>query len=161
MPLVDWLMLGVMLLSMLAGALRGLVYELLSVVAWIASFLLAQWLAPEVAPSMPMGNASPALRMAVTFAVLFALGVFAGGFIAFVVKKMIDAIGLRPADRSLGLLFGAARGAILLMAVAAVIGMTTLRTASWWQESHAVPVLQAMLRGITPMMPDAFARYLR
>lgn len=161
MGVTDWVMIGVMGLSMLAGALRGLVYELLSVVTWIAAFVAAQWLAPQLAPSMPMGNASAALRMAVAFAALFVAGVFAGGFVAFVVKKMIDAVGLRPADRSLGLVFGAARGVILLMATAAVIGMTTLRTAEWWRESQGAAALQVLLRGAAPMMPESFARYLR
>ena len=47
MATLDWVFLGVLAISLLLGALRGLVYEVLSVLGWIAAFLLAQWLAPD------------------------------------------------------------------------------------------------------------------
>ena len=44
MPVLDWVLLAVLLVSLLLGLWRGLVYEVLSVVSWIAAFVLAQWL---------------------------------------------------------------------------------------------------------------------
>jgi membrane protein required for colicin V production len=43
--------------------------------------------------------------------VVFVIAVFVFGFVAWLAKKMIEAIGLRPADRSMGALFGLVRGA--------------------------------------------------
>ena len=43
---VDWILLAVLLASLLLGAWRGLVYELMSMLGWIAAFVLAQWWAP-------------------------------------------------------------------------------------------------------------------
>ena len=40
---LDWILLAVLLASLLLGAWRGLVYEVLSVLNWVASFVLAQW----------------------------------------------------------------------------------------------------------------------
>ena len=34
----------------LLGLWRGLVFEVLSLLGWVAAFLLAQWLAPRLAP---------------------------------------------------------------------------------------------------------------
>ena len=42
MSSTDWILLTVLAASMLVGAWRGLVYEVLSVMGWIAAFLLAQ-----------------------------------------------------------------------------------------------------------------------
>ena len=42
MASTDWILVAVLAASMLLGAWRGLVYEVLSVTGWIAAFLLAQ-----------------------------------------------------------------------------------------------------------------------
>ena len=46
MPMLDWIFVGVLLVSLALGAWRGLVYEVLSLLSWIAAFVLAQGLAP-------------------------------------------------------------------------------------------------------------------
>jgi membrane protein required for colicin V production len=44
---LDWVFIAVLVASLMLGAWRGLVYEVLSVMSWIAAFVLAQWLAPD------------------------------------------------------------------------------------------------------------------
>jgi membrane protein required for colicin V production len=51
-------LLAVLGASLLLGAWRGLVYELMSMLGWIAAFVLAQWWAPEVALRLPMSGAT-------------------------------------------------------------------------------------------------------
>jgi membrane protein required for colicin V production len=52
---LDWVFVAVLVASLMLGAWRGLVYEVLSVMSWIAAFVLAQWLAPDVAARLPHG----------------------------------------------------------------------------------------------------------
>src|SRR3954468_19292029 len=96
---LDWAVVAVLALSMVVGALRGLVYEVLSVVSWIAAFVLAQWFAPEVAGWLPLGKSGEAARYAAAFVIVFIGVVFAGGVLAWLIKKMVEAVGLRPIDR--------------------------------------------------------------
>lgn len=161
MVAVDWILLAALLLSMVLGAWRGLVYEVLSVLAWIAAFVAAQWFAPTVAQMLPMGNASEPVRYAAGFVIVFIGTVFAGGLVAWAVKKLVEAVGLRPIDRMLGMLFGLARGVILLLAVAIVMNMTPLRAQPWWQESKGAGILTTALSGLKPLLPEAFAKYVR
>ena len=49
MATLDWVLLAVLLASLLLGALRGLVYEAMSLLAWGAAFWLAQWFALDAA----------------------------------------------------------------------------------------------------------------
>ncbi len=122
MPVLDWIFLGVLLLSLAVGAWRGLVYEVLSVLSWIAAFVLAQWFAPQAAQWLPMSGAAESMRYAAGFVLVFILAIFAGGLIAFLTKKLIAAVGLRPADRMLGAAFGLVRGIIILLALTVVVG---------------------------------------
>lgn len=160
MAALDWVFLGILAASLLLGAWRGLVYEVLSVASWVAAFLLAQLFAPDVAAALPMGQAPQVARHAAAFVLVFIVVVFAGGFIAWGVKKGVEAVGLRPVDRVLGAGFGALRGVLLLMATAIVVNMTPFKRAEWWTESKAAEVSTAAVKQLKPVLPERFGQYL-
>jgi membrane protein required for colicin V production len=163
MPLIaplDWVMLAVLAASFLLGAWRGLVYEVLSVISWIAAFVLAQWFAPRVAAMLPMGSSAEAVRYASAFVLVFIAVVFAGGLLAWATQKLVQAVGLRPIDRTLGAAFGVLRGAVLLLALAVVINMTPLRRGQWWTESKGAGISTAGLKALKPVLPERFGQYL-
>ena len=160
MASLDWIFLAVLLGSMLLGAWRGLVYEVLSVLGWAASFYAAQWLAPSVALLLPIQSLSESLRYAAAFVLVFIAAIFIAGFIAFLLKKLIDAIGLRPVDRSMGAAFGLLRGVILLLAATVVMQMTDLNRNVWWLEAKGTAVLATVLSGLKPLLPERFAAFL-
>ena len=120
MAATDWILIAALAASMLLGALRGLVYEVLSVMGWIAAFLLAQWFSPDVAEKLPMQNSGEALRYAAAFVLVFIASVFLAGLISALMKKIISVVGLRPVDRMMGAIFGLFRGLILLLALSVV-----------------------------------------
>lgn len=156
----DWACLAVLAFSLVVGAWRGLVYEVLSVLGWAVSFYAAQWFAPQLAAMLPFESLSSPVRFAMAFVLIFVLALFACGMVAFLVKKMVTAVGLRPIDRILGAFFGVARGVIVLLAAAVVINMTTFKQAEWWLSSHAAGVLTAGLQTLKPLLPETFAAYL-
>lgn len=160
MVALDWVLLAVLAASMLLGAWRGLVYEVFSVIAWIAAFLLAQWLAPDAAALLPIERAPEAGRYAVGFVVVFIAVVFAGGLVAWLVKQLVQAVGLRPIDRTLGAAFGLVRAAVLLMALAVVINMSPARGAGWWTGSQGAQASMAALKVFKPALPERFGKYL-
>lgn len=160
MPVLDWIFLAVLLASLLLGAWRGLVFEVLSLVSWVVAFVLAQWLAPQAAAWLPMTGATEIIRYAAGFVVVFIATVFAVGLLAWLVKKLIESVGLRPIDRVLGAVFGLLRGVVLLLAATVVMEMTPLRSSVWWQASTGVDVSRAVLGGLKPLLPGEFGKYL-
>ena len=161
MVLTDWVLLGALLLSVLLGLWRGLVYEVLSVAGWVAAFVLAQALADEVGAWLPMDGLSPPLRVAAGFVLVFIAVAFAAGLAAWLVQKLVASVGLRPVDRVLGGVFGLLRGVVILLAVALVVSMTQLQGAAWWRDSATAGVLSATLHEIQPLLPEPVARYIR
>ncbi|MDV7392270.1 CvpA family protein, partial [Arthrospira platensis SPKY1] len=127
MGLTDWILLAVLLLSVLLGMWRGLVYEVFSVAGWVAAFVLAQAYAVEVARWLPLQSVAEPVQLAIGFAVVFVLVAFAGGFVAWLVRKLVVSVGLRPVDRVLGGAFGVARGLVMLLGLAVVVSMTQWR----------------------------------
>ena len=153
---IDWTFLAVLLVSMLIGAWRGLVYELLSLAAWVVAFFAAQWGAAEMADWLPLAQWQDSVRYAVGFAVVFVLVMFACSLLAWLMKKGIEAAGLRPADRSLGAVFGVLRGVLLLLVATAVVTATPMQQAPWWQQSAAAPWMLRLLHSLGPSVPPSW-----
>ena len=160
MTTLDWILAAVLVFSLLLGAWRGLVYEVLSVLGWAASFYAAQWFAPQVVTLLAWRSASEPVQYAAAFVLVFIAALFVAGLLAAVLKKLVDAMGLRPVDRTLGAAFGVLRGMILLLAATVVINMTALKSSAWWQESQGAGALTATLENLKPLLPEQFSSYL-
>lgn len=162
-PAVHWLdvvFVVAVVVSVLVSLWRGLIFELLSVLGWVGAFFVAQWAAPAVAQWVPIADLSATLRYAVSFAVIFIVAAFVGGFIAWWGRRLVEALGLRPVDRVLGMAFGVLRGVVILLAAATLVLMTPMATESWWTQSTGAQWLTAALKGMKPMLPPDFAQHL-
>lgn len=151
----------VLLASIIIGAWRGLLFELISLAGWVGAFVAAQWFAADVGLWLPLEAASPPLRYAAGFACVFVVTAFVVSFLAWVTKKLIEKVGLRPMDRALGAGFGLLRGVLLLLAVALVAGMTPIHQSAAWQASVGAPWLAGGLQALSPLMPEMVIPYLR
>jgi membrane protein required for colicin V production len=159
--LTDWLLLGVLLASLVLGFWRGLIYEVLSLAGWVAAFVVAQWLAADVVSLLPFVQGAPAsVQYAVAFVVVFVATLFATGVLSWLIKKLIDSVGLRPVDRSLGAVFGLARGVVVLLAVTVFMQLLGMTSESWWQEAAGSVWLETALNGLKPLLPQKFVDFL-
>ena len=158
MPALDWIFAAVLVLSMVLGASRGLVFEVLSLLSWIGAFALAQWLAQDAAHYLPIANDT--MRYAAGFVLVFVVAVMLGSLVAVVVKKLAVAVGLRPVDRALGAVFGSIRGVLLLLLATVVVGLTPMKSSLAWQESVGAGVAVSVLRGLKPALPSDLEKFL-
>jgi len=157
---VDWLLLAILLISLLVGFWRGLVFELFSLIGWVVAFFAAQWLTPSVAVVLPLQGLSDPMRYAVGFALTFLACVLAAGLVASLSRKLVAVVGLQPIDRLLGAAFGALRGLVILLALAVVIDLTPFKRAVWWEQSEWAPWLALVLAGLKPVLPEPLLRLM-
>ena len=161
LPLTDGVLGGILLLSLVVGAWRGLVHELMSLAGWVAAFVLAQWLADDVARWLPVWReAAVQVRYALSFVLVFVASMLAAAVVSWLLGKVVSTAGLRPVDRSLGGIFGLARGLVVLLVLAVVVPLVGMRSEPWWRESHMTPVLELLLAGIKPVLPQTLQAYL-
>lgn len=159
--LTDWILLGVLMASMVVGLWRGLVYEVLSLAGWVAAFILAQWLAADVVVFLPfLKDAAAQVQYPVAFVLVFVVALFAAGLLSWLVKKLVETVGLRPIDRALGGLFGLARGVVLLLAFTVVLQLMGLASEAWWQNAIGPGWLDTTLKGLKPLLPQEFVDFL-
>jgi membrane protein required for colicin V production len=157
---VDWALLAVLLISVVVGLWRGLVFEVLSLVGWVVAFIAAQALAPQGATVVPIGVPGSALNHGVAFFAIFVIALVLWAMASRLVRVLIHATPLQPVDRVLGGVFGLARGAVLLLAVAMLVMLSPAQRSQAWQRSQGAAWLATVLQGLKPVLPSAITRQL-
>jgi membrane protein required for colicin V production len=157
---VDVALLAILALSVVVGLVRGLVFEVMSLLGWLAAWIAAQWLSPEVAPHLPVGAPGSASNHAAAFAATFVVALLVWSVIARVLRMLIHATPLSLVDRLLGAVFGLLRGALLLLAIATVVSLSPLKKSNAWQASLGAAWLHAALNSLKPLLPDQLSEHL-
>lgn len=143
MTWVDLAVLGVLAISALLAFMRGFVAEVLGIGAWIGAAIVAIWAGPLARPQieiwMDQWVKQPALVTPVAFGVVFLIALVLLLILSRWIGELVRNSMLSGLDRSLGLLFGLARGAVLI--VCAYIGTGMLIPMDKWP----VAVLDARL----------------
>lgn len=139
----DIMILAVLALSMAFGALRGFVSEVLSLAVWVAAFWVAWAFGSDAAAFFSTWLRDPGACLVAGYLGCFLGVVILGAVVGWIVRKMMDGGGLRGGDRFLGMLFGFARGVVLVTFVVFVLGFTAVpRDAAWWHGSMLVPAFE-------------------
>ena len=161
MTTVDMLLAVALLLSMLLGAWRGFLYEVLSLVGWVAAFVMAKLFAQDLSEHLPLTGPAQPFRLVAAFVLLFVATAFLGGFVAWLARKLAQKTGLRPVDRVLGAVFGALRALVLLVGFAFVLEFTPWAKDEGWLSSQGGPVLSGLVQHVKTWLPDDFLKVLQ
>jgi membrane protein required for colicin V production len=158
MNALDWVVVAVIGASILLGLLRGFVRETISLAGWIAGIWLAFRFAVGISASVPLAQDWPLARTAAV-AVLIVVGcVFAAALVGWLVRELIKAAKLSAADRTLGGLFGLARGVLIIALAVFLVRDTALYREPLWRESLVLPQIEAALAFALRQFPDATVR---
>lgn len=140
MPWIDWAIISVLLISSLISFVRGFVKEAMSLVVWLLAFLVATGFSPYFAPLLADYLSEPSFRQLAAFAILFIATLVTGGLANYLLSTLIKVSGLSGTDRLLGVIFGCARGLIVIMVfVIFAPQLVEVQQDSWWQESQLIP----------------------
>ena len=149
----DWVIIVLLGGSCLIALFRGLVREALSLANWVVAALIARGASDAVSEWLAQWIDTPSIRYAVAFAALMLVSLIIGGVLIGLVVRLVRASGLGFADRMLGLLFGFARGVLLvLLGLALVRFGLPVEEDSWWQASMLVPIFNVGLDWILPKL---------
>jgi membrane protein required for colicin V production len=154
--ILDLVVIGVVLISALLAAVRGLTREVLAIASWAAAAAVAWIFHPQLLPIakqyIPNDTAALVAAIAALFLVtLIIVSLITARISDFVLDSRIGAL-----DRTLGFVFGAARG--LLLAVIGYLFFTALvpekLQPTWAKEAKAKPILEETGRSLLTMLPQ-------
>lgn len=161
MTAFDYAVVAVVAASVLLGAWRGVVSEVLTLAAWVAAFFAGRAFAPDVGPVFAAWLKEPALQYVAGFAVVVVAVLVAVAVLRIALSRLLRAIGLGPVDRLLGAVFGIARGVLVVLVAVLVGGLTALPQQAWWREARLAPALETAVMATKPWMPSAVAKRIK
>lgn len=161
MTVFDYVLLAIVALSAFVGLWRGLVSEVIALLAWVVA-LGAAWLyASEVAVMLESVIVEPAWRQVAAFALIFIGVLLLAAVLRFLLRELLRAAGLGPADRMFGTVFGIARGLAIAFVLVLVGGMLGMAQEPWWVNSLFAPPLETAVVASKPWLPDVVAERIR
>ncbi len=157
--LFDGLLIGLMLVSGVLAMIRGFSREILSVGSWIAAaaaaFFFYKRLSPLVAPYTAQITASQTVADVVAAAIIFAITLLVVSLLSMRIADFIVDSRIGALDRTLGFVFGAVRGALLV--VVAVLFYDWLvpdNQPGWVANAKSKPVLELIGQSLVQLLPD-------
>jgi len=158
---VDYFILAIITVSALLSLWRGFIKEALSLASWIAALWVAMLFFDDLGGYLAQWIDTPSVRGAVAFVILFVATVIAGGVVNFLVGKLVEKTGLSATDRALGVVFGVARGAVIVSVLVMLAGLTAVPRDPWWSESLLLAHFQDMAMWLRSFLPAGIAEKIQ
>jgi membrane protein required for colicin V production len=157
MSWVDLIIIVIIVISALISLVRGFVKESISLASWIVAGFIALRYFTALADVLEPYIESPTIRSGTGFAILFVCGLIVGAIINFMASQLVSKTGLSGTDKSLGVVFGAARGIIIVIMLVLLAGLTPMPSESWWKDSTMIEYFASMASWIKDILPDDVA----
>lgn len=161
MTLLDYAVFAIVGFSVLLSVIRGLVREVLALVAWAVAFVVAYLFGGDLAALMPQEIPTAELRMLAGFVTVFFLVLLAMSLVAIAASQLVKSAGLTVEDRLLGALFGLARGLLVVLALVLAAGATALPQQPVWREAMLRPLLESLALGVRDWLPPALGQHIK
>ena len=161
MVVADFIVLGVIIISVIVSLMRGFVKEALSLAGWLVSLWIAMTFSSGMAELFGSSISDPTLRLLAAFVALFVLSLIVGTMINFFASQFVQRAGLTGVDRTIGTVFGFLRGILLVTIIVMLLGLTTLPKEKWWDESFFMFRFEVIATWLKDLLPDDIARYFK
>ncbi|PDS29936.1 CvpA family protein [Rhizobium phaseoli] len=158
----DGIVIGVVLFSAVLAMVRGFSREILSIASWGGSAAAAYYLYPYLLPYAKKYTDDDRIAIAGSAAVVFLIALIVISFITMKIADFIIDSRIGALDRTLGFLFGAARG-LLLMVVAVAFWNWLVdvdHRPAWVNEAKSKPFLDSMVVKLKAVLPEQFAQMI-
>ncbi len=153
--LLDGILIGFTLVSAVLAMVRGFSREILSIASWIVAALCAFFLYKQALPLVVPYIDNETIAQVVAAAGVFVIALIIVSIITMKIADFIIDSRIGALDRTLGFLYGAARG-ILVVAVALLFfnWLVASKQPPWVAEAKSRPLLDGIGERLQNLLPD-------
>ena len=84
---------------------------------------------------------------------MFVSTLIVGAIVNFIMSQLVSKTGLSGTDKTLGVIFGGARGVLIVTMTVLLASLTPMPEAQWWQDSAMVGFFQQLAEWIKGIIP--------
>jgi membrane protein required for colicin V production len=160
MPLTifDLVVLGVIAISALLASVRGFTREVLAIVSWVTAAAVAWLFHPQLLPIAQQYIPNKTVALVVAIAALFLVTLIIVSLVTARVSDFVLDSRIGALDRTLGFIFGAARGLLLCVVgyllFAALVPEKMQENYTWLRDARSKPLLEQSGRSLLAMLPQ-------
>jgi membrane protein required for colicin V production len=158
---LDLLILGIVLLSAVISLVRGFVREAFSLAIWVLAFWVSWNFFRDLEVPLRAWIDSPTARLGIAFAALMIATLVVGGLVNFLLIQLVERTGMSGTDRLIGVVFGVARGVLLVAVLVLLAGLTPLPGEAFWMKSALVGYFEELALWLRDLLPPEFAERFR
>ena len=153
--LLDGILVGFTLVSAMLAMVRGFSREILSIASWAAAAAAAFFFYPTVLPYVQPYIDNEQLAMVAAAGIVFVVALIIVTLLTMKIADFIIDSRVGALDRTLGFLYGAARG-ILVVAVGLLFfnWLAGANTPTWVAEAKSRPLLESIGTALEGFLPD-------
>ncbi|MDH3388143.1 MAG: CvpA family protein [Gammaproteobacteria bacterium] len=160
MSWLDLVIIAVIALSALISLIRGFVKESISLVTWIVAGVLAFRYFTPMSELLEPYVSAPTIRDIAAFAILFVSTLIIGAIVNWIMSQLVSKTGLSGTDKALGVVFGGARGVLIVTMIVLLASLTPMPEAGWWRDSATVGFFQQLAEWVKGIIPaDAVDKF--
>ncbi len=158
----DIIVIIVVSFCLIRGAFRGLIGEVSGIIGVVAGFYGAYTYYPMVAVYAEPWIESAGIRHLLAFFVLFCLILLAIGLLSALIRKVLKLVFLGWADRAFGLVFGAAKGVLIMTVIFIIVTTFIPKNSGFLKDSYSSPYLAQASKALTVFVSNnAKSDYLK
>jgi len=139
MRAIDYLIIGLLGVSCIAGIMRGLLREMISLLTWVLAVFLSWRFADVLSPHLGGALSSAAVRPWAARSLIFLAVLVVGTTVGAIMNHFVRLSIFSSIDRMLGLVFGALRAAVALGLAAVACQAVHINGESWYRQSLLMP----------------------
>ena len=102
---------------------------------------------------MLVAISDPGIRLAAGYIAVFVAVLVLLALLRQLIRGTLKMLGISFIDRFLGLVFGLARGLLIVLLLVAIGGMTPAPKEPWWRAAVLAPPLETAVLALRPWMP--------
>jgi membrane protein required for colicin V production len=154
--ITDITVIVVLLVSAFLAYTRGLVHEVLSVAGWVGGGLFTIYMFPSAQPFFRDLISFKLVADLVTGIALFILSLAILSILTGAISKRVQSSNMNALDRSLGFLFGLARGSFLICLLYMAIKwmMPIVDQPTWLRNARTMPLIESGAQQLHKMIPE-------
>lgn len=157
---VDFVIVAIVAISVALSVWRGFFKEALSLFTWIAALVTAYLFYEPTGDVLSGLVSSPTARYVIAFGALFLVVLILGAILTYLFGQLVTRTGLTGTDRALGVVFGLARGVVIVTLLVMLGGLTTLPQEDWWAESVLMDRFQELAIWAKSFLPGTFGEHI-
>ncbi|MEN8206553.1 MAG: CvpA family protein [Pseudomonadota bacterium] len=154
---IDVVILALIALSAILSLFRGFVREAVALATWLVALWVAMAFYEELGTILSQWISTPSAQKITAFAILFICVLLLGAIVNFLASKLVDKTGLTGTDKLLGIVFGVARGGVIVAILVLLAGLTPLPQDPWWQDSQFIGYFEELAMWMRSYLPNEIA----